>query len=248
MIDIHTHILPGLDDGARDMDDSLAMAEIAWKSGVHTVAATSHANTGGYFPEYSPKTYLERLNLFRDALEHEGIGLTVLSGMEIFTTGEVPELIEDGMLLPLNHTPYFLMEFSFGIEAAEAEGLLEDAMDIGAVPIIAHPERYQCIQEDPKRLSGWMAKGCLTQVNRGSVFGRFGQRAKKCVDFLLERHWVTCIASDAHKPYERTTYMADIKEYMEQKFSYRYSKELLYDNPMRILMGKRTAEKTEIVS
>ena len=107
MIDIHTHILPGLDDGARDMDDSLAMAEIALKSGVHTVAATSHANTGGYFREYGPEGYEERLHAFRMALQREGMPLTVLSGMEIFTTEEVPELIEDGRLISLNHTPFF---------------------------------------------------------------------------------------------------------------------------------------------
>ena len=125
MIDIHTHILPGLDDGARDMDDSLAMAEIALKSGVHTVAATSHANTGGYFREYGPEGYEERLHAFRMALQREGMPLTVLSGMEIFTTEEVPELIEDGRLISLNHTPFFLMDlvifftesiFSYSIE------------------------------------------------------------------------------------------------------------------------------------
>src|SRR5699024_5448971 len=116
MIDIHTHILPGLDDGARDMDDSLAMAEVALKSGVHTVVATSHANTGGYFREYGPEVYEERLQAFRRALEQEGMPLTVLSGMEIFTTEDVPELIEDGRLIPINHTSFFLMEFAFGIE------------------------------------------------------------------------------------------------------------------------------------
>lgn len=85
-------------------------------------------------------------------------------------------------------------------------------------------------------------QGCLLQVNRGSIFGRFGSGAKQCVDRLLDQHMVTCIASDAHKPYERTTYMADIKEYMEQEYSFEYSKKLLYDNPKRILEGEKVVQ------
>ena len=95
MIDIHTHILPGLDDGARDMDDSLEMAVIAVQSGVHALAATSHANTGGFFSEYSVEEYMKRLSDFRRELDREAIPLTVLSGMEIFMTHEVPDMIRE---------------------------------------------------------------------------------------------------------------------------------------------------------
>lgn len=244
MIDIHTHILPGLDDGARDMKDSLAMAAIAVESGVHTLVATSHANVGGLFKEYRVEQYMERLTLFREALEREEIPLTVLSGMEIFTTGEVPELIEEGELISLNESPYYLMEFPFHIEQKEMNRLLDRVMEIEVIPVIAHPERYACVQESARDIFYWMEQGCLTQVNRGSIFGKFGRRAKRCVDHLLDRRMVTCIASDAHKPYERTTFMADIKEYMETHYSLEYSRELLYENPRRILEGKkRNAEK-----
>ena len=81
------------------------------------------------------------------------------------------------------------------------------------------------------------------RVNRGSIFGRFGERAKICADHLLSKRMVTCIASDAHKPYERTTYMADIKEYMEDHYSFEYSKKLLYDNPKKIFEGKKIIQK-----
>ena len=98
MIDIHTHILPGLDDGARDMEDSLSMAALALKSGVHTLVATSHANTGGFFKEYSIEEYLQRLEAFRKALDEVKLPLRVFSGMEIYMTREAElyhtELIE----------------------------------------------------------------------------------------------------------------------------------------------------------
>lgn len=239
MIDIHAHILPGLDDGARNMNDSLEMAELALKSGVHTIVATPHANTGGYFDEYDIEEYRESLREFRYALDQEDLPLTVLSGMEIFTTDQVPDLVKKKELISINHSLYFLMEFPFSIQWEEMGRLLTDAIDIGMIPVIAHPERYGCVQEFPQEILRWRKRGCLIQVNRGSVFGKFGRRAKECVDILLDHHLVTCIASDAHKPYERTTFMADIKEYMEEQYSFRYSKELLYDNPLRILEGRR---------
>ena len=111
MIDIHTHILPGLDDGARDMEDSLSMAALALKSGVHTLVATSHANTGGFFKEYSIEEYLQRLEAFRKALDEVKLPLRVFSGMEIYMTREVPRMIREGRLLSLNQTGYFLTEF-----------------------------------------------------------------------------------------------------------------------------------------
>lgn len=239
MIDIHTHILPGLDDGARDMEDALSMAAMAWKSGVHTLVATSHANTGGFFREYSVDEYLERLEEFRKALDDVNLPLRVFSGMEIYMTREVPRMIREGRLLSLNHTRYFLTEFSFGIEQEEMDEMLEELIELEITPVIAHPERYQCVQESEKSIFEWKNRGCLIQVNRGSIFGKFGSEAKRCVDRLLDQHMVTCIASDAHKPYERTTYMADIKEYMEQEYSFEYSKKLLYDNPKRILEGEK---------
>lgn len=238
MIDIHTHILPGLDDGARDMEDALSMAELAVKSGVHTLVATSHANTGGFFRKYRVEEYYDRLEEFRNILDYEEIPLCVLSGMEIYMTERVPQMIRDGQLLSLNHTDYFLTEFSFGIEQEKMDELLDDLMELGVTPIIAHPERYRCVQESARGLFEWMQRGCLVQVNRGSIFGKFGSDVKYCVNHLLQKRMVTCIASDAHKPYERTTYMADIKEYMENKYSFEYSKKLLYDNPRRILEGE----------
>jgi protein-tyrosine phosphatase len=239
MIDLHSHILPGLDDGARNMDDSLEMAEIAVSCGVHTMAATPHANTGGYTQDYEWDEYMERLNGFRSALEREGIPLTVLPGMEIYTTPEVPQMKRDGLLFPINGSSYYLMEFAFGMDEDEMDELLSQALDTGMIPLIAHPERYRCVQESVSGLISWKKKGCLVQVNRGSILGRFGRRAKECVDELLDMKMVTCIASDAHKPYERTTFMADIKTYMEERYSFRYSRELLYENPLRILENRR---------
>lgn len=239
MIDIHTHILPGLDDGAQDLEDALAMAQLSVRSGVHTVVATSHANTGGFFREYQVDEYLRRLEEFQDILRAEEIPLRILPGMEIYMTERAVDKIRRGELISLNQTDYFLTEFSFDIDQEEMDELLDELMELEITPVIAHPERYRCVQKTARGIYEWMERGCLTQVNRGSILGRFGSKAKRCVDHLLEMEMVTCIASDAHKPYERTTYMADIKEYMESEYSFEYSKKLLYDNPKKILEGEK---------
>lgn len=239
MIDIHTHILPGLDDGAKTLEESLVMAAMAAESGVHTVVATPHANVGSIFGDFDVEDYRERLELFQKTLDGEGIPLTVLSGMEIFTTEDVPSLMEAGEVVGLNKSSYYLMEFPFQMEQREMDRLLDRVLEIEAVPVIAHPERYACVQESARGIFYWMEQGCLTQVNRGSILGKFGRRAKRCADHLLDRRMVTCIASDAHKPYERTTFMADIREYMEKNYSLEYSRKLLYENPRRILEGKQ---------
>jgi len=233
MIDIHTHILPGLDDGARDMEDSLSMAALALKSGVHTLVATSHANTGGFFKEYSIEEYLQRLEAFRKALDEVKLPLRVFSGMEIYMTREVPRMIREGRLLSLNQTGYFLTEFSFGIEQEEMDEMLHDLMELGVTPVIAHPERYRCVQESESGIAKWKNRGCLLQVNRGSIFGRFGSGAKQCVDRLLDQHMVMHTNHMSGQPIwqiskniwnknillniQRNCYMIILREFLKEK-------------------------------
>lgn len=238
MIDLHTHILPGVDDGSDSLESSLEMAELALESGVTTIVATPHCNMENTFENYNSsqlKDIYETLNSF---FKEQGIELTVLRGMEIYGTDDVVDKIEKGLLIPLNNSRYYLMEFDFGADPIWIGDILESVLDTGRVPVIAHPERYYCIQDNPMILYEWMSQGCLSQLNRGSVFGSFGRHAKKAADILLENELVTCIASDAHSPYRRTTYMADIYDYMADEFGRKYAERLLFENPDRILKDK----------
>ena len=115
MIDIHTHILPGIDDGARNMRDSLNMARLAVESGVHTIIATPHCNIPGFFNNYFDPFFHRLLMKLRQRLSEERIPLRVFSGMEVFTTGDVIDKMEDGRIISLNHSRYYLMEFPFDI-------------------------------------------------------------------------------------------------------------------------------------
>ena len=97
--------------------------------------------------------------------------------------------------------------------------------------MIAHPERYEAVQDYPTLVYEWLRMGCLTQVNKGSLFGKFGRRPQQAVEILLQNDLVTCVASDAHSPYMRTTYMGDAEGYLEEVFGDRKAYLLLTKNP-----------------
>lgn len=235
MIDLHVHILPGLDDGAQNMEEALEMAELALEGGTEIIVATPHSNQKGRFENYNSEELRKVYHDFCEALKKEGLPLKVCMGMEIFASEDMDEKLEDGSLAGLNGTGIYLTEFPFDAEPYWIGERLEAMLAQKRRPLLAHPERYFCVQDYPGLVYEWLCMGCMTQMNKGSIFGRFGRRAGHSAETLLENDLITCIASDAHSSYMRTTYMGDIWEYMEEKFGRRAAYRLLQDNPERII-------------
>lgn len=239
MVDIHTHILPGIDDGAGDWEEAYRMAAIAADSGVDTLVCTHHANVPNLYQNYDSR-YLDQLYLeLRDRLRRGGFPLRVLRGMEIFSTEDVLEKIAAGILLPLNYTNYYLIEFDFYESPEFMEDTIFGILDLGKRPVIAHPERYICLQDEPEILHFWMSRGALSQVNRGSLQGNFGEECEYAARTFMNHNMVTCLASDAHSSVERTTEMGRIYQQVSLEYSEDTAKRLLNDNPRRILRGER---------
>lgn len=241
MIDIHTHILPNLDDGSQRIEESLEMAVIAYESGVDVLVCTPHAHQKRRFENYYSPQLMERFQWFRDVVRQERIPLTLLMGMEIFSDDDVGDMILDRKLISINHSGYYLIEFPFGESSDVIAEQLSQVFTAGGTPVIAHPERYYCVQEDPSLIYKWCSRGCLAQVNKGSFFGKFGKGALRTAVQLLEHDLVTCVATDAHSAYERNTYMGDIWDYLEDQFGEETAWRLTTSNPDRILKGKRIA-------
>ena len=243
MVDIHTHILPGIDDGARDWEDAYRMAAIAADSGVDTIVCTHHANVPNLYQNYDSR-YLDQLFAeLKDRLRRGGFPLRILRGMEIFSTDDVVEKIMAGILLPLHNTDYYLIEFDFYEAPDFMEDIISGIMEIGKRPIIAHPERYICLQDEPEILHYWMTKGLLTQVNRGSLQGNFGSECESAARTFIDHHMVTCLASDAHRPDERSTEMGRIFRQVSREYSEILARQLLSENPRRILQGRRVIHR-----
>lgn len=234
MIDIHAHIIPWIDDGSQDMGTSIIMAEMAEECGVSTIIATPHCNQLGRFENYFSDELLACADELRDELLNEGIDLNIGMGMEIYCTRDVPRLLKEKKLITLNNSRYVLVEFDFRTDAARMQGMLYPILDGGYVPVIAHPERYFDLQNKPEIIEDWMSSGIEIQLNKGSIFGNFGRSERGFAHTLLENDLVTCIASDAHGVESRTTYMAEIYDFIATEYSEKKAELLLSENPRRI--------------
>lgn len=247
MIDIHSHILPGVDDGSRDLEDSLIMADMAVQSGVQVMAVTPHSNQPGAFRNYESEELQDRYLSLKSALKRERIPLQLVRGMEIFGTEFLLENMKKGRLLSLNYSRYYLVEFPFNASPEYIEGILKDVLRYGKIPVIAHPERYYCVQDEPDYLYDWRRMGALAQMNKSSILGRFGPYAERTAEVILSHRMVNCIASDAHGIEKRTTDMNEIKRFLDRYYSEETRRRLLEINPAYILLNKELPKDKEPV-
>lgn len=242
MTDLHTHILPGLDDGARSIYDTLEMAALAYENGTTRIVATPHCNIPGIYDNYFGDRYVRAFEEARDALRQEGIPVELLPGMEVYATEDVPAFLTEGRIMPLNQTRYVLIEFDFGEDPWFVNRILHQVKEVGASPVIAHAERYEFVQEDPGLAFGWMESGYCIQVNKGSFMGRFGRKAEQTAYRLLNHNLITAVASDAHSPVRRTTCMADAYDALAAEYPRNYLDTLFEKNPSLLCQGKKPVQ------
>ena len=235
MVDIHSHIIPCIDAGSQDMAKSVAMAIAAWESGVTDMIATPHCNQKGVYENYSSPELYRHLETLRRELDMGGVRLNVHLGAEVFATEDMVKLYRENKLLTLNGSRYMLVEFDFSDDLLFMENTLYSLLDEGLIPILAHPERYTALQDRPDAAMIWYEEGVGIQLNKGSLFGRFGRDALQLADILTDTGAVSCIASDAHGTQLRTPDMAEISELLSAKYPPGTAELLLEENPRRIL-------------
>ena len=235
MIDLHSHILPELDDGAQSLQDALAMARMAVDSGITAMVATPHC-----IDDRRAEVY-DAWKLLTAALRENQIPLKLTLGMEIFGTMDTVRLLKEGRLFTLNGSNYPLVEFSFRSDGQEETYILGSLCKAGYRPVVAHPERYEYIQKDPRLANKWQKMGCLLQVNRGSLLGRFGKGAQVMGVEMVERGFAAAVATDAHSARIRTPWMRDIREVLAKEVSPLCARTLLLDNPRKILKNEPMA-------
>ena len=238
MLDMHLHILPGVDDGSYSEEMSLEMAEIALDSGIDCVIATPHANQMGRFENFYTPEFAARFDRLREILALNRIPLNVLNGMEIMCSNDMTEKIKDGRLVGLNGTGRYLIEFPFQADLSWINGRINDVTGIGKTPVIAHAERYDCVKNDPDIVGDWVRMGAIIQVNRGSLFGRFGRASFQAADYLLNEDLVDLIASDAHGIEWRAPFLLDAYDEVAARFGRERAVRLFDENPRAIAEGR----------
>ncbi|MHA6250716.1 tyrosine-protein phosphatase [Oceanobacillus sp. CAU 1775] len=216
MIDIHSHILPGIDDGAKTQQDSLDMARAAFEEGITTIVATPHHRNGQFDNE--GEAVLKWVELLQAFFKDEGIPLKVLPGQETRIHGEMIEELEENIILPINHSKYVFVELPTAHVPRYTSQMLFDIQVAGYIPIIVHPERNQELIEHPSRLYDFVKKGALTQVTAGSLVGNFGKSIQKFSQQLIEANLTHFIASDAHNTSSRGFFMDQAFEHIKKEY------------------------------
>lgn len=238
MVDIHSHILPSLDDGSRSLEESLQMARQAVSSGIRHMAATSHGN----FYDYTLEDYRKVLRKTQEAFTTEQIPLKLYPGMEIFLDEDAFFLLERKELLSLNSTDYLLVEFDFEERPEKVTDRIRRLLDQDWRIVLAHPERYRFIQRDPDLAYDLADLGCVLQVNGGSLLGDFGRTCQQAALRFLEDGIVGAIASDAHDTEYRTPSAERVCQFLESFYEPAAVKLWMSENPSRILKGLPTLD------
>ncbi len=242
MIDIHTHILPKVDDGPRSWEESLHMLRLAEEAGTRTLVATSHQPGGWRGPRPPlPAVYalVEELNA---RARSAGIGVQVVPGAEIYLTARAAELIMAGELPTLNGTHYVLVEFGFDSWPDDVERSARRLVEAGYRPVIAHPERYRLLQHAPDRVHVFLEMGCLLQINAGSLTGRFGREALRLADWLFTRGLVHCVASDAHNASSRPPALTLARQVVASRYGQAVADQVTCSVPAAIVDGRDVAQ------
>lgn len=235
MFDIHCHILPGVDDGSGNMNDSIEMAQLAVESETSAIIATPHCNIPGMFDNYYSESFREIFEKLKKALNDKKIPVEIYSGQEVFLSKHFEEHLEKNELITLNNSRYMLTELDFKIDAKSAIQRLEKVISHGYIPIIAHPERYGFVIENPEVISRLRSAGCLIQVNSGSLTGYFGHYTQKTADIIIRNRLADFVASDAHSQYSRTPDLSQVHELICENISYDYADILIKTNPVKVL-------------
>lgn len=213
MVDIHSHIIYGIDDGAQDENTTLEMLRIAERSGTKKIVATPHYIKGRFICEYGD-VVLKVEELKKLALKNQ-IDIEIFAGQEVYYDDQLIYYYNDKLIGTINESRYMLIELPM-IEF-DLNDIIDNLYELklkGIVPIIAHPERYKPFMKQPSLINKLIKEGYLFQMNAGSLLGKFGKEAKKLADTYYKSGIYSVIGSDAHSCNRRSTSMEEIKEYL----------------------------------
>lgn len=235
MIDLHHHLLFGLDDGSPDLETSVAMARMAVADGITHVVCTPHAS--GQF-EFRPEENAIRIEQLREALAAEEIPLTLGLGCDFHLSYDnIQDALANPKKYAINGTTYMLVELpDFGLPRTLGETFYEMRI-AGITPILTHPERNQTLQHNYELLADWLRAGLLVQITAGSVLGSMGRAAQKMSERLLTDRWVHVLATDAHNLTSRPPQMRDAAEVIAAGYGQEYADLLTLTNPQAIFQG-----------
>ena len=211
MVDIHSHVIPGIDDGAKDEDMAVSMLKTAVKSGTRKIVITPHFMRGRFNYEYNEVK--EEVRNLKALADENNIDIEIYEGQEVYYSSRIVEYFNEGIIGTINGTRYMLIEFpmlEFDID--EIINNLYELQLKGITPIIAHPERYKPLIKNPSLINRFIDEGFLFQLNTGSITGHFGKDVKKTAEIYAGNRIYNFVGSDGHRDSGRNT---DITKFLD---------------------------------
>lgn len=254
MIDLHSHILPGVDDGSDDMEMSIKIAKLYIENGINKVISTSH------YIEWEVCNSPEELRLgiksFQEELDKHQIPLIIYPGNEIYLTPNTVKRIINGEVLTLNDGDYVLIELPMNDMPLYVEDIIYELRLKGMTPIIAHPERNTRIQEDPNILHKFISMGALAQLNLPSIEGMYGKRVKEAGITLLQHNMIHFVGTDTHSNRRRSPKVEKSLEILSgivsnedfEMLTIKNAQDVLDNKEIEIKMPRKVSNKRTIFS
>jgi len=235
MVDIHSHILPEVDDGSHSLEESVEMCRASFKDGVQVMVATPHAHDGLH-RTHDPALLRQKV----DELNQQMKGSPrIVLGCELrFTHELVKQLCETHSAPTIADGPYALVEFPHAIVPAGSEHLLFELMNNRITPIIAHPERNMMLMSEPERFYQLVDAGALGQMDTGSITGQFGRKVQQAARVMLENGLIHFIASDCHNTRNRLPGMSEAVGASAEIVGEEYARAIAGDNPAAVVEGR----------
>ena len=229
MIDFHSHILPNIDDGSRNMEQTVEILKEAKNAGFNKIISTSH-----YMEEYYNIDEKQRKKLIEEVKE-QNQGIELFLGSEIYVTGNIVELLKDQKASTINNSKYVLFELPLNTKEIIAKEVIYRLIENNYVPIIAHPERYKYVQENIEYIMELVGMGALLQSNYGSIIGMYGRKAESTVKKLLKEDSVQFLGSDVHREKQVYDKIPKILKKLNKIVSKEKIDELTIINPQKVL-------------
>lgn len=237
MIDFHSHILPNIDDGSKSIEETFNLIKEAQEVGFTGIISTSHYMEGYYEVEAAEREIW--VNAIGDNLKSQNITMNLYLGSEIYFSQNIVNLLEKGKASTINDTSYVLFEFPMNVKPMNIYDVVYEMLEYKLVPILAHPERYTFVQEEPELIYDLIDKGVLMQANYASIIGTYGKKAMIIIKKFLENDMIHFLGSDVHRQKSIYRKIPEILIQLEDIIGKRKLKELTTINPGLVLENKK---------
>jgi protein-tyrosine phosphatase len=242
VIDLHCHYLPGIDDGAKTLEESLGLARAAVAAGIKTAVMTPHVHPGRY--ENSASSITKLCAAFQRVLAHKHIPLDIRPGGEVRISADIMPMIEADEIPFIGHLDghrIMLLEFPHSHLILGADKLINWLLARRIRPLIAHPERNKEVMRNLDKLQPFVRMGCLLQLTGASLIGQFGKEAQDCARQIIERNWATVVATDAHNLRHRPPNLDLARKALAELGGESFARQLTEEGPSRIVAAAAAA-------